>query len=249
MTYQGRKRMNILFAEILKKLRTEKGLSQRELAEWMYVTRSTVARWETGSRLPDAAMISRLARCLDTDVNTLLSAAAKREKASKPTDGLVSAQAPDAPQLRRPTPMDGLVSAQAPDAPFLRRPNVIMVDDRKIFLSGALPVLEEALPWAAITVFTKPSEALDFARENPVALAFLDIEMGKMSGLDLCRKLLALNPCTNVVYLTAYIEYSFDAWSTGASGFLLKPLTTEAVRAQLKNLRHPFMAEGADADE
>lgn len=205
--------MNILFAEILKKLRRERKLSQRELAEQMYVTRSTVARWETGSRLPDAAMISRLAGCLGTDITTLLSAAAKQSEA---------------------LPL---------------RPQVIMVDDRKIFLSGALPVLEDALPGAAITGFTKPSEALEFARANPVALAFLDIEMGKMNGLDLCRKLLALNPRTNVIYLTAYIEYSFDAWSTGASGFLLKPLTAEAVRAQLKNLRHPFRPGEADADE
>ena len=62
--------MPILFAETLKKLRTDKGLSQRELAERMYVTRSTIARWESGSRLPDAVMIFRLSRCLDTDVNT-----------------------------------------------------------------------------------------------------------------------------------------------------------------------------------
>jgi len=44
--------MRILFAETLKKIRTNKGLSQRELAERIYVTRSTVARWESGSRLP-----------------------------------------------------------------------------------------------------------------------------------------------------------------------------------------------------
>ena len=44
--------MNMRFAGALKKLREEKGLSQRELAEKMYVTRSTVVRWEKGSRLP-----------------------------------------------------------------------------------------------------------------------------------------------------------------------------------------------------
>lgn len=36
--------MNMLFADTLKKMRTEKGLSQRELAEQIYVTRSTVTR-------------------------------------------------------------------------------------------------------------------------------------------------------------------------------------------------------------
>ena len=96
------------------------------------------------------------------------------------------------------------------------------------------------MPSAIITGFTRPSEAIEYAKSNRVALAFLDIEMGKTNGLDLCRTLLAIYPSTNVVYLTAHIEYSFDAWSTGASGFLLKPITTESLREQLKILRYPF---------
>ena len=196
--------MNILFADTLKKLRTDKGLSQRDLAERMYVNRSTVARWESGSRLPDAVMISRLSQCLYTDVNILLSAAAKSDDA----------------------------------------PNVIMVDDRKLFLSGALPILEEVMPNATVTGFTRPSEAVEYAQANRIALAFLDIEIGKTNGLELCRALLSIHPRTNVVYLTAHVEYSFDAWSTGASGFLLKPITPEAVRAQLQNLRYPFAHGG-----
>ena len=198
--------MNTLFAETLRKLRIERGLSQLQLSEQMYVTRSTVARWENGSRLPDAAMISRLSKCLGVEVGALLSAAAESDES----------------------------------------PNVIMVDDRKIILTGGLPILEEAMPHATITGFTRPSEAIEYAKANRIALAFLDIELGKTSGLDLCRALLEINPRTNVVYLTAYIEYSFDAWSTGASGFMLKPITPESVRAQLQNLRYPFQSGGAN---
>ena len=197
--------MSMLFAETLRKLRAESGISQRELAERIYVTRSTVARWENGSRMPDAVMISRLSQCLGVPVGTLLSAAAQSDET----------------------------------------PNVILVDDRKIILTGGLPVLEEVLPNAIVTGFTRPSEAVEYARANRVALAFLDIEMGKTSGFDLCRALLDIYPRTNVVYLTAYSEYSLDAWSTGASGFMLKPITPEGVRAQLGNLRYPFYWGGA----
>ena len=197
--------MSLLFAETLKKLRTGKGLSQRDLAERMYVTRSTIARWENGSRLPDAAMLSRLSRCLDADVNMLLSATMESDES----------------------------------------PNVIMVDDRKIILTGGLPVLEAVMPDATITGFTRPSEAIEYAKAHRVALAFLDIEMGKTSGLDLCRTLLEINPRTNVVYLTAYSDYAMDAWSTGASGFMLKPITPEGIKAQLKSLRYPFSLGGA----
>ena len=198
--------MSMLFADNLKELRAEKNLSQRDLAQRMFVTRSTVARWESGSRLPDASMIYRLAECLDVNVDRLLSAA-----------------------------------AQSDDSP-----TVILVDDSKIILTGGLPILEKALPNATVIGFTKPSEAIDFARANSVALAFLDIELGTSTGLDLCRALLEINPRTNVVYLTAYGEYSIDAWSTGASGFMLKPISVEGVQAQLKNLRHPFSLGGAD---
>lgn len=197
--------MSALFAEILRKLRTERGLSQRELAGLMYVTRSTIARWENGSRLPDAEMMSRLAECLGVDVNVLLSAAVASD--------------------------DVL--------------NVIMVDDRKVVLSGALAVLEEVMPQAMVVGFTRPAEAVAYARANRVTLAFLDIELGKTSGLDLCRMLLDVNPRMNVVFLTAYAEYSLDAWGTGASGFMVKPITVEGVREQLEHLRHPLFSGGA----
>ena len=96
------------------------------------------------------------------------------------------------------------------------KPNIILLDDEMIILKGGLPILEKVLPDAAITGFTKPSEALAFARNNPVFLAFLDIEIGKTSGLDVCTKLLEINPRTNVVFLTAYMEHAFDAWDTGS---------------------------------
>ena len=118
--------------------------------------------------------------------------------------------------------------------------NVIMVDDEKIILTGGIPVISNILPNAIITGFTKPSESIAFARDNIVSIAFIDIEMGKISGLDLCRNLLSINPQTNVIFLTSYMEYSFDAWDTGASGFLLKPLSTDAVTKQLSKLRYPI---------
>lgn len=196
--------MNQFFSETLRKLRTAKGLSQQELADKMYVTRSTVVRWETGSRLPDAAMISRLSEILGVEVNLLISAASQSDEC----------------------------------------PNVIMVDDRKLILTGGLPILEEVIPHANVTGFTQAQEALDYASANRVALAFLDIELRNTSGLVLCRDLLKINPRTNVIYLTAYSDYALDAWSTGASGFMLKPVTPQGVREQLKNLRYPFWTGG-----
>ena len=199
--------MNMLFADTMKKLREEKGLSQNEIAKRMYVTRTAVSRWESGHRLPDAAMIARLSDVLGVDVNILISAAAQSDE----------------------------------------NPIVIMVDDNKVILNGGMPIIEEVIPNAVVAGFTKPSEAVEYAKANRVALAFLDIEMIDVSGLDVCRKLLEINQRTNVVYLTAYRDYSFDAWDTGAIGFMVKPLTADGVKKQLKNLRYPFLTGGEES--
>ncbi|MBQ7505175.1 MAG: helix-turn-helix domain-containing protein [Ruminococcus sp.] len=198
--------MSMLFADTLKKLREEKGLSQSEIAKRMYVTRTTVSRWESGHRLPDAAMITRLSDVLGVDVNILISAAAQSDE----------------------------------------NPIVIMVDDNKVFLGDGIPIIEEVIPNATVIGFTKPSEAVEYAKSNSVALAFLDIEMIDVSGLDVCRKLLEINQRTNVVYLTAYRDYSVDAWKTGASGFMLKPITPDGIREQLNVLRYPFPTGGEE---
>ncbi|MBQ8963487.1 MAG: response regulator [Clostridia bacterium] len=128
-----------------------------------------------------------------------------------------------------------LATAEVPDEP----PNVLLVDDKPIILEGGIPILRQALPGANVVGFLSWLEALDYIREKPVALAFLDIELGKANGLDLCREMLSIRPRTNVIYLTNFIEYAFDAWDTGACGFLLKPLEVEEVRRQLLRLRYP----------
>lgn len=73
--------MNIGFSETLRRLREEKELSQKQLAKQLFVSQSTVARWENGSRMPDAAMILFLAKALGVDSSTLLSAASEGEEA------------------------------------------------------------------------------------------------------------------------------------------------------------------------
>jgi transcriptional regulator with XRE-family HTH domain len=122
-------------------------------------------------------------------------------------------------------------------------PNVIIVDDEMIILKGGMPIIKSVIPSANIVGFTKPSEAVEYAKNNKVNLAFLDIEMGMTSGLDVCREILNCNPKTNVIYLTAYTDYALDAWDTGASGFMTKPLTADGITEQLKKLRYPFITK------
>lgn len=200
--------VNQLFAKTLRKLREEKGLTQKQLGQMLFVNHSTITRWENASRLPDVTMMSRIAECLGVDTNDLFQLAAQSED----------------------------------------NPNVIMVDDCKTILTDGLNVLGEVMPNATITGFIKPREAIEYAKINQVALAILDIEMGRTSGFELSEKLLEINPRTNIVFLTAFADYSLDAWKTTASGFLLKPLTAENVQEQLKRLRYPIFSMGGEEE-
>ena len=119
-------------------------------------------------------------------------------------------------------------------------PNVIIVDDDMIVLKGSIPIIKSVIPNASVIGFTHPSKAIEYAKNNKVALAFLDIALGNTSGLELCSTLLEINPRTNVVFVTAYSNYSLDAWGTRAVGFILKPITAESVSEMVKRLRYPL---------
>ena len=60
--------------DILLKLRTQKGLSQEELAERVFVTRQAVSRWETGETTPNTETLKLLSKLFDVSINTLLGA-------------------------------------------------------------------------------------------------------------------------------------------------------------------------------
>ena len=186
------------FGETLKELRESKNLSQQQLANYLYVNRSSISNWESGRRIPDIIILSRLAQVLNIDISEFINII---EEDTTP-------------------------------------PEVIIVDDETILLAGAIPILSEAMPQAIITGFSKASEALDYARKNRVAVAFLDIELGKANGLELCNSFTDINPLTNIIFLTSYPDYALKAWETSACGFLTKPLQLTDVKEQLNKLRY-----------
>ena len=155
---------------------------------------------------------------------------------------------PDATMIARIAEILNVEIAELLDAANgeIPHPVVIIVDDNKIILTGGTPVVEKAIPNATVVGFTKPSQAIEFARKTRIALAFLDIELGLANGIYLCNALLDINPHTNVIFLTAYPEYSIEAWDTEASGFMVKPITLKGVQKELKKLRHPFPIAGVN---
>lgn len=67
-----------------------------------------------------------------------------------------------------------------------------------------------------------PLEALARLREQPVDIIFLDINMPRMSGMELAGLLPAGQ---SLIFTTAYSEYAVQSYDTGAVDYLLKPVT------------------------
>lgn len=118
--------------------------------------------------------------------------------------------------------------------------NVIAVDDERLALDTLVDSIEKALPGARVFGFSRPENALGFVTENEAHIAFLDIKMRGMTGLELAKRLKELNGNINIVFVTGYSEYSLDAFRLYASDYLLKPATPEAVKQATEHLRNPL---------
>ena len=118
--------------------------------------------------------------------------------------------------------------------------NIIIVEDVPLLLRGTIRMLQEELPDVSITGFNRGKEALQFAQNHSVSVAFLDIELDDhMDGLRLAGELTAINSQTNIIFLPSHAEYLQQAVYDHCSGYILKPLSRERIRHELNNLRFP----------
>lgn len=88
-----------------------------------------------------------------------------------------------------------------------------------------------------VACFDQPLAALDYARENPVDLAVLDIAMPGMDGITLGKELKALWPNVVLIYISAYDEYAIEAYRLRAPVYLEKPYNQEDVAYALETAK------------
>lgn len=116
---------------------------------------------------------------------------------------------------------------------------IIAVDDEKIALLGLLDSIKKASPGADVQGFRSATEAISYMEGTPCDVAFLDIEMKGMNGVELARRMKSINPDVNIIFATGFGSYRDAAFDLHASGYLIKPITVEGVKRELDNLRRP----------
>jgi DNA-binding LytR/AlgR family response regulator len=81
---------------------------------------------------------------------------------------------------------------------------------------------------------TNGVEAVALAKQHQPDIAFLDIRMPGMTGIDAAREL--YSSC-RIVFVTAYDQYAIEAFEQGAMDYLLKPVTIERLATTCDRLR------------
>lgn len=111
----------------------------------------------------------------------------------------------------------------------------ILVDDEKWNLVQMKQEMDGFSQIKFVGAFEDPREALSYAKENLVEFAILDVEMPFMNGIELGRKLRAVNPDIILIYLTGYEQYIKDAiLDLKADYYLLKPYTSQDIKEIVK---------------
>lgn len=118
--------------------------------------------------------------------------------------------------------------------------NILAVDDEYYALELMRSALEEVAGASTVYLCRDVASALQTATENKIDVAFLDIHMPEKNGIELARDLKMIHPKINIVFATGFSEYMKEGFDMRASGYVLKPVTPEAVKNELENLRNPI---------
>ena len=108
---------------------------------------------------------------------------------------------------------------------------IIAADDETIALEQLMDAIRQVAPDAELVSFKSPTELLKYAEGKTYDVAFLDIEMGSLSGVDVARQLKLWNPRINIIFVTAYDKYMAQAFKMHASGYVFKPISVDDIRA------------------
>lgn len=116
---------------------------------------------------------------------------------------------------------------------------IIAADDEALALQSLEKAIRAAKPEEEVVSFQEPEEVLEYAKGHPVDVAFLDVEMGTMTGIEVAKQLKVWYPKVNIVFVTGYDKYMAQAIELRMSGYVTKPATKEKILIELEDLKHP----------
>jgi len=117
-------------------------------------------------------------------------------------------------------------------------PKGVIAEDEKLLRDELAARLAKAWPELEIVALCDDgASALEAIASHRPDVAFLDIRMPGLTGIEVASAAAEASPATQIVFVTAYDQYAIDAFDSGAVDYLLKPITPERLAATVERVK------------
>lgn len=115
---------------------------------------------------------------------------------------------------------------------------VLLVDDHEVVRLGIRALLNQSENFEVVGEASNAKESIDLTAEIQPDIVLMDIRLPGMSGIEACEEITQSNRDVKVVMLTSYAEDEmlFAAIRAGASGYLLKQISSEDLIRSLNSV-------------
>ncbi|MCA3018137.1 MAG: response regulator transcription factor [Rhodocyclaceae bacterium] len=104
----------------------------------------------------------------------------------------------------------------------------MVAEDEQLLRTDLVNALAQVWPELVLVAEAEDgATALESIAAHKPDVAFLDIRMPGLTGLDVAAALADTSPCTQIVFVTAYDQYAIDAFKQGAVDYLMKPISND----------------------
>ncbi len=125
---------------------------------------------------------------------------------------------------------------------------ILVVDDERPARERMVETLGRICPECKVVAFDNAQDALNYEGKSDIEIAFLDIELGNYSGIELAIELKKYSPRCNIIFVTSFSEYGTESFKARPSGYVTKPYTDEEIKRELDNLRYQI-SESLESSE
>lgn len=125
---------------------------------------------------------------------------------------------------------------------------ILVVDDERPACERMVETLGRICSGYKVVAFDNAQDALNYEGKSDIEIAFLDIELGNYSGIELAIELKKYSPRCNIIFVTSFSEYGTESFKARPSGYVTKPYTDEEIKRELYNLRYQI-SESLESSE
>jgi len=113
---------------------------------------------------------------------------------------------------------------------------ILIVDDEELARARLLRMLG-TLGYESVSMAQNAEEAIELVKEELFELIFLDINMPRISGLELGYELKYISPNSSIIFQTAYEEHALKAFDIGAVAYLVKPYSIDQLQNAMERIK------------